>query len=224
MNRSSPAGPFSLVIFDCDGVLVDSEPLGLRVIIDSVREHGLEVTWADAMTHYRGAKMGEIVEDLSRRLGRALPDDFVPQLRARMAEVFRQELKPIPGVAEALDKIKLPICVASSGPREKITLTLSLAGLLPRFETRIFSAYEVKSWKPAPDLFLHAAAACGAAPASCAVVEDSLFGVQAGLAAGMNVFAYHPDGDGTELKSLGATIFRDMNQLPDLLQEKHEST
>jgi HAD superfamily hydrolase (TIGR01509 family) len=221
VHSSSPAGPFSLVIFDCDGVLVDSEPLGLRVIIDSVREHGLEVTWAEAMTHYRGAKMGEIVEDLSRKLGRALPDDFVPQLRARMAEVFRQELKPIPGVREALEKITLPICVASSGPREKITLTLSLAGLLPRFETRIFSAYEVQSWKPAPDLFLHAATACGAVPSTCAVVEDSLFGIQAGLAAGMKVFAYHPHGDETELQSLGATVFRHMNELPALLQGCH---
>jgi HAD superfamily hydrolase (TIGR01509 family) len=172
----------------------------------------------------RGCRMADCVANISGRLGRPLPDDFVSTLRARTAEAFRHELQAIPGVHDALNRISAPVCVASSGPREKITLALSVTGLLPRFEGRTFSSYEVGSWKPAPDLFLHAAATLGVAPGSCAVVEDSALGVRAGIAAGMRVFAYTAESDRTELESLGATAFSQMDELPSLLHMRDEAT
>jgi HAD superfamily hydrolase (TIGR01509 family) len=215
--------PFSLIIFDCDGVLVDSEALGNRVLVDAVRELGLALGFAEALTLFRGCKMADCMAIISARLGRPLPDDFVSTVRARTGEAFRCSLQAVPGVEAALDRIRAPVCVASSGPREKITIALSVTGLMPRFEGRIFSSYEVGSWKPAPDLFLHAAAALGAAPSSCAVVEDSALGVRAGIAAGMRVFAYTADSDHAELESLGATAFRHMNDLPSLLHRRDEA-
>lgn len=217
-------GPFSLVIFDCDGVLVDSEGLGNRILVKSVRELGLGLSLAEALSLFRGCKMADCIATISGRLGRPLPDDFVSTLRARTAEAFRRELEAIPGVHDALNQITTPVCVASSGPREKITLALSVTGLLPRFEGRIFSSYEVGSWKPAPDLFLHAATTLGAAPISCAVVEDSALGVRAGIAAGMRVFAYAVNSDRTELEALGATAFGHMDELPSLLNKRGDST
>ncbi len=216
--------PLALVIFDCDGVLVDSEGLGNRILVESVRELGLSLSLAEAITLFRGCKMADCVATIAGRLGRPLPDDFVSALRARTAEAFRHELQAIRGVHDALNRINAPVCVASSGPREKITLALSVTGLLARFEGRIFSSYEVGSWKPAPDLFLHAAATLGAAPSSCAVVEDSALGVRAGIAAGMRVFAYAADSDRTELESLGATAFGHMDKLPSLLHKRDEAT
>lgn len=216
--------PFALVIFDCDGVLVDSEGLGNRILVEAVRELGLSLSLAEALALFRGCKMADCVATISGRLGRPLPDDFVSTLRARTAEAFRGELQASPGIHDALNRIHAPVCIASSGPREKITLALSVTGLLPRFEGRIFSSYEVGSWKPAPDVFLHAAATLGAVPSCCAVVEDSALGVRAGIAAGMRVFAYTADSDRTELESLGATAFGHMDELPSLLHKPDETT
>jgi HAD superfamily hydrolase (TIGR01509 family) len=161
--------------------------------------------------------MSECVEEIERRLGHPAPADFVPIVRARMAETFRRELRAIEGIHAALDAIDLPVCVASSGPPEKINLSLQLTGLLPVFAGRIFSAYDVGSWKPDPGLFLHAARAMGVEPAACAVIEDSLLGVQAGIAAGMRVYAYAPGGDPQLLAGEGATLFSSMRELPGLL-------
>jgi HAD superfamily hydrolase (TIGR01509 family) len=212
--------PVSLVIFDCDGVLVDSESLGNRVVVESVRELGLVLNLPEAITLFKGCKMADCIAILSERLGRPLPDDFESSIRARTAEAFRRDLQAVPGVHAALSRITIPVCVASSGPREKITLALSVTGLLPRFEGRIFSSYEIGSWKPAPDLFLHAAKTLGVPAESCAVVEDSVLGVRAGLAAGMTVLAYVADSDAMELESLGATPFQHMNELPALIQRQ----
>ncbi len=210
---------FDLVIFDCDGVLVDSETLGNRVIARVATELGAAMTEAEALALFRGCKMAYCVAEIERRLGRAVPASFVSDLRARMADAFRLELRPIDGVAAALDAIDLPVCVASSGPREKILLTLGLTGLLPRFEGRIFSAYDVGSWKPDPGLFLHAAAAIGASPDRCAVIEDSVLGVRAGRAAGMTVFGFEAAHEPGTLQREGANIFRHMSELPTLLRQ-----
>jgi len=135
-----------------------------------------------------------------------------------MAARFRSDLQAIEGVHSALERIDFPTCVASSGPREKILLSLELTGLLSRFTDRIFSAYEVGSWKPDPGLFLHAASALGVKPEACVVIEDSLPGVQAGIAAGMRVYAYTPDGDPQLLAQEGAITFDSMRSLPDYLR------
>ena len=209
----------SLLIFDCDGVLVDSEELGIRVLMDAAREQGpLAMDLAEAMTLFRGRKMAECVAILSERVGKPFPEDFTPKFRARQAEVFRDQLKPIPGIHAALKEITIPTCVASNGPTEKIALSLSVTGLLPFFEGRIFSSYELQTWKPDPGLFLHAAAALSVASKDCAVVEDSVLGVRAGLAAGMRVFAYTAAGDAPEFHLPNVTSFQRMGDLPPLLR------
>ena len=210
---------FDLVIFDCDGVLVDSEPLANRIFADALEEVGLALSFDEVCATFVGLSMSRCVEIVEQRLGRALPGDFVPRLQRRTFDAFRADLQAVPGVAEALDRIASPVCVASSGEREKMNLTLGLTGLLPRFEGRIFSATEVARGKPWPDLFLHAAATLGAVPQRCAVVEDSLPGVRAACAAGMAAFGFAARDDGARLAAAGATVFRSMEELPALLGE-----
>ena len=204
------------MIFDCDGVLVDSETLGNRVIADTVNELGLALTFEDSIRLFRGLKMAEVVLAIEARLGRRLPEAFVPDLRARMADLFHRELRAVEGVEQALDELRMPTCVASNAPMDKIRLTLGLTGLLQRFDGRIFSAYEVGAWKPDPGLYLHAAKAMGADPEACVVVEDSVPGVQAAVAAGMRALGYAPSGGG-ELADNGAEVFSSMALLPKLI-------
>jgi len=192
MARRGMSAP-ALVIFDCDGTLVDSEELGTSVLVEMAGELGLNLPLRETNALFRGWQLDRCVAQLESWLGRKLPDDFVAQVRLRTRSTFQAKLQPIPGALDLVRALRLPMCVASSGPREKIELSLSLAGLLPYFKDRIYSGYEIGSWKPDPGLFLHAARAMGVEPARCAVVEDSLVGVQAGIAAGMRVFAYQPD-------------------------------
>lgn len=178
------------VIFDCDGTLVDTESIENTVLVEYAREFGLSLTFEEAVRRFAGVKMSVCVEMIEAEIGRALPDDFVSVFRRRSRAEFEAGLKPIDGVTDVLNELQLPYCVASNGPLEKLELTLGLTGLKRFFADRVFSAYEIDSWKPAPDLFLHAAGALGVAPVRCAVVEDSLPGIQAGLAAGMQVIAF----------------------------------
>lgn len=220
MSKSPNAVParFALVIFDCDGVLVDSEILGNRVLVETVAELGLALDLEEAVSLFRGCKMAECVREIERRLGRPVPGNFVSNLRARTADTFRLGLQPVHGVTAVIDALRVPICVASSGPSEKIRLSLQVTGLLPRFEGRVFSSYDVGVWKPDPGLFLHAARTMGIAPGECAVVEDSVLGVIAGVAAGMSVFGFAADGrDADALSNAGATVFRSMQDLTQLL-------
>lgn len=153
----------------------------------------------EALELFRGVRMATCIAKLEQRLGRSLPDSFVPQLRRGMADAFRQQLRPIKGALELVRRCQGLKCVASSGPLDKIRLSLELTGLLPSFEGRIFSSYEIQSWKPEPDLFLHAARCLRVEPLDCCVVEDSILGVQAALAAGMRVVAYQPGGRHPEI-------------------------
>jgi len=205
------------VIFDCDGTLVDSETLGNEVLVECVGEHGLLLTVEEALTHFTGRKMADCVAELEQRLGKALPADFVPDLRARMARTFRERLRPIDGALSVLQRLRVPYCVASSGPREKIELSLGLTGMLGYFHGRVFSSYEHGSWKPDPGLFLHAAAVLGIAPSRCAVVEDSPPGLQAGLAAGMIVFAFRQRGAIPGDTADGVRILEDLADLPRIV-------
>jgi HAD superfamily hydrolase (TIGR01509 family) len=207
------------VIFDCDGTLVDSEGLWHEVLVAAVAEQGLILSVAESMEAFRGGKMADCVADLEARLGRPLPADFVPALRADIAEVFRARLRPFDGAIELVQSLwssSWSICVASSGPPEKIETSLSLTGLRPFFEGRVFSSYDVGVWKPDPGLFLHAARVMGVAAEDCAVVEDSLFGIQAGLAAGMTVFAFQPQEVDPRLPG-EVTILKNLLELRSLL-------
>jgi HAD superfamily hydrolase (TIGR01509 family) len=206
-----------LVIFDCDGVLVDSERLGHRAISEALRELGHRLSAGESERRFRGRRMSEILSEIRSDLGGRLPETFERDLRARMATLFCEQLRPTPGIQEVLDGLAVPYCTASNAPLEKIHMTLGVTGLLPRFTGRIFSAYEIGAWKPDPGIYLHAARTMGMHPATCAVVEDSAAGVQAAAAAGMRVLGFAASGHAAELAAHGATVFTDMAQLPTLL-------
>jgi HAD superfamily hydrolase (TIGR01509 family) len=204
------------VIFDCDGVLVDSEPIANRVLAEALTGIGVPMTAEQSTTAFMGRSWSVVVEVVEERLGRAVPAELRPRYLDRVFAAFERELQPVPGIAAALDRIALPWCVASSSSHEKMRFTLGHTGLLERFEGRLFSATEVTQGKPAPDLFLYAAARMGWAPEECAVVEDSPAGVQAALAAGMTALGYAGRTDPALLA--GARIFTRMAELPALLQ------
>jgi HAD superfamily hydrolase (TIGR01509 family) len=209
---------FDLVIFDCDGVLIDSERIAVRIDALVLGRLGWELTDAEIVERFVGRSEAYMVSEIERAIGRSLEagwdDEFVPLYR----EALEAELEPVDGIVEALDAISAPTCVASSSSHERLRFTLGLTGLLDRFDGRIFSATDVANGKPAPDLFLHAAATLGADPARCAVVEDSVYGVEAARAAGMRAFGYA--GGLTPVERLAGprtTVFGDMRELPGLL-------
>jgi HAD superfamily hydrolase (TIGR01509 family) len=182
--------PLSLVIFDCDGVLVDSEPIALRLLLETLDEAGLPLDPEEAHARFLGRSLASTREILAQDYGIALTDDALAEMRRRLYAAFRAELRPIPGIAEALDALPAPYCVASSSQPERIELSLTVAGLWPCFRGRAFSATMVSRGKPAPDLFLFAADCLGYAPTTCLVVEDSPAGISAAKAAGMRVVAF----------------------------------
>jgi HAD superfamily hydrolase (TIGR01509 family) len=213
-------GPFELVIFDCDGVLVDSERIAVRVEAEYLAELGWPLSQAEIVERFMGRTTEYMDEAVEARLGSRLPSDWKDQFRRRYAEAFAAELVPVDGVLDALDQIAVPTCVASSGSHDKLRFTLGHTGLYGRFEGRIFSGYEVANGKPAPDLFLHAAARMGAEPARCAVVEDSRYGVLAARAAGMRAFGYAGGlTPADRLEGEGTVVFEDMRELPRLLAD-----
>ena len=173
------------MIFDCDGVLVDSDRISLRIQAERISALGLEMTYEDCVREFLGLGMEATLEILAERLGQLVPEGWERELDAAVREGFRCELQPVPGVVAALEEIELPTCVASSGSHEKMRFTLGLTGPWDRFAGRIFSAEEVQRGKPAPDLFLHAARCMFTPPERCIVVEDSPFGVAGAKAAGM---------------------------------------
>jgi HAD superfamily hydrolase (TIGR01509 family) len=208
---------FELVIFDNDGVLVDSEPISNRVMAAAISDAGLPTTTEDSMREFMGRRWDDSVAIVEERLGRELPADFTTRYRERRDAALAAELKPVPGVAAAIARIPCKRCVASSGAPEKIRFTLEHTGLLHLFEDRMFSGMEVEHGKPAPDLFLHAAERMGVAPERCAVVEDTIHGIEAAVAAGMAAFGYAWYFDADALEAAGATAFTSMDVLPELL-------
>jgi len=212
------SSPISLVIFDCDGVLVDTERIAVRIDVIVLAELGWPMTEAEVVERFMGRSDEEMTADIEAHLGRRLPASWEEPFRHLYREAFAAELEPVAGVVEALDAIAIPTCVASSGTHEKIRFTLGLTGLYERFAGRIFSVSDVARGKPAPDLFLHAAARIGVPPAQCAVVEDSRYGVEAARAAGMRAFGYAgglaPKG---ALAGPQTIVFEDMRELPGLL-------
>ncbi|MFB9949381.1 HAD family hydrolase [Rhizobium puerariae] len=182
------AGP--LVIFDCDGVLVDSEPVSVRVLVDALRRKGLEMDEEEAYRRFLGRSLGTVTRTMREEFGVEADESFLEDMRHDLYDRFRMELQPIRGIAEALDGLGLRRCVASSSQPERIRLSLTLTGLIDKLEPNIFSAAMVARGKPAPDLFLHAASQMGADPESCIVIEDSPAGIEAARRAGMAVFAF----------------------------------
>lgn len=210
--------PLQLVIFDCDGVLVDTERLAVKIDVQVLAALGWELTEQEVIERFVGRSDDAITAEIEAHLGRRLARDWQDGFTNLYRDAFAAGLKPVDGVVEALDRIALPTCVASSGTHDKIRFTLGLTGLYERFVGRIFSATEVARGKPAPDLFLHAAKRMGADPAACAVVEDSRYGVEAARAAGMRAFGYAGGLTSAErLAGPGTVVFTDMRELPGLL-------
>ncbi|TPW28154.1 HAD-IA family hydrolase [Pararhizobium mangrovi] len=216
--------PFDLVIFDCDGVLVDSEPISIAVLVETIEKAGGRINEADAHRRFLGKSLKTIRDLLEREDGLVIDEAELAAMRTRLHARFERELKPVPGVEAALARLDCRRCVASSSQPERIRLTLAITGLDVFFGDAIFSATMVAEGKPAPDLFLYAAASMNAAPAQCLVIEDSVAGIAAAKAAGMRVFAFtggaHASGEDYR-KSLAAldpdAIFDDMQTLPELI-------
>jgi HAD superfamily hydrolase (TIGR01509 family) len=217
VRSSLVAGVVDLVIFDCDGVLVDSERLAVRVESRLLGDLGWELTETDVLERFVGRSDAYMLGEIEKHLGRSVPE--WPDLYGQaLGAAFEDELTAVDGIEQALDHLDVPSCVASSGTIEKMRLTLGLTGLLPRFEGRLFSVTEVERGKPAPDLFLHAAGRCGTPAARCIVVEDSAAGVEAARAAGMRCLGYAGGlTPGHWLEGPNTIVFEDMTRLPELL-------
>ncbi|MFK2903139.1 HAD family phosphatase [Dyella ginsengisoli] len=215
---SNPAPALDLVIFDCDGVLIDSERITNRVFAQMLGELGLTVSEEYMAEQFFGRSAAESVRRAEQLLGRPLPADFEERYGERSRAVLAREVTLMPGVADMLAAIELPSAVASNGLRVKMEITLRATGLLPRFGGRWFCIDDVAQGKPAPDLYLLAARTFAARPSHCVVVEDSPTGIAAGLAAGMTVIGYAAHTPAQRLLAAGAQfVLDDMAYLPALL-------
>jgi HAD superfamily hydrolase (TIGR01509 family) len=210
-----------LVIFDCDGVLVDSEPISNRVLAEMLADEGLDITPGQARREYQGLLLGDVVAHAQQALGRALPADWAERYEQRRDAAFAAELRAVPHAQEAVRAVRaadIGACVASQGRLRKTRRSLATTGLTGLFaEEALFSAEAVARGKPHPDLFLHAAAAMGARPERSVVVEDTPSGVAAGTAAGMRVLGYAADSDEAALRAAGAEIVWSMADVPGQL-------
>lgn len=210
-----------LVIFDCDGVLVDSERISNRILAATLTDCGLPTTEDEAVAQYKGRLLRDVTARAEQIFGGQLPEGWIDTFESARADAFRAELQAIPGAREAVQAVNdagVLACVATQGKPNKTELTLGLTGLRALFDDdAIFTAYEVKRGKPHPDLFLHAAKRRGVDPALCVVIEDTVLGVQAAEAANMDSFGYSADNDAELLAGAGAIPFTSMYQLPALL-------
>lgn len=218
---SVTTGARYLAIFDCDGVLVDSEPISNRILAAAIGRAGIPMTPEEVTRTFEGMRLRDIQAVVERRLDKELPGTWLSDFEAKRATAFEKELTAILGIAAVLSRAVdsgVPMCVASQARREKMELTLGLTGLREFFPaSALFSSTMVERGKPHPDLFLLAAESMGFEPNRCIVIEDGLPGVRAGRSAGMAVLGYAPDGDGDRLALGGARVFTSMEELPELI-------
>ena len=215
----------SLIIFDCDGVLVDTERMANENLAEIVTSLGHPMTGPECQKRFMGRTLEDVQQQIEDLTGRALPDDWTDDVRRRDLERFQAGVPAIEGITGVLDRLDaddIPYCVGSSGKYEKMRATLGSSGLLPRLEGRLFSAEDCARGKPAPDVFLLAAQKMGHAPETCVVVEDSVPGVRAATAAGMRVYAFveDPACDRDAMTEAGGILFESMADLPGLLLSK----
>lgn len=208
---------YKCIIFDCDGVLVDSEAISAKVFQTMMSELGCDLEMETVLEQITGTSMKENLKFFTDQLGRDLPPDFEKEFRKRSFEAFKTDLKPVPGVYDIIGKLKIPYGVASSGPVNKIKLNLTTTKLIDNFGENIFSSYDIGSWKPEPDIYLYAARKMGFSPGQCAVVEDSAAGVKAAVAGGFDVYAYTTNSQEENFIKLGAKVFYSMKELGNLL-------
>ncbi len=208
---------FKCIIFDSDGVLVDSETLSAKVFQEMAMELGFELDFETAVECFAGTSMKENLLLIEENIQGSLPVDFEKEFRERTYIVFKTDLKAVNGIADLIEKLGIPYCVASSGPVEKIRLNLGLVNLLDHFENKIYSSYDIGSWKPDPGIFLHAAKKMGFEPEECAVIEDSASGIRAAIAGGFKVYALANEKKKKTFEQLGAIAFENMKELEKLL-------
>lgn len=205
------------IIFDCDGVLVDTEKIGNGVLLEMASEHGFEMKIEDAYRNFNGRKLKDCFRYIEETIDKELPETFETEFRQRSFDAFKTQVKPMEGVIEFIDKLTIPYCVASSGPVEKICLNLEVAGLLGKFEDKLFSSYQIGSWKPEPGIFLHAAKEMGFDVKDCIVIEDSVAGVRAGMDGGFKVYGFANGYNDADLEKEGAKLFRSYEELAVIL-------
>ena len=211
---------YNCIIFDCDGVLVDSEAISAKVFQEMIAELGCNLDFDTVLNQITGTSMKENLAFFSEQIKGELPAGFESDFRKRSYEAFKTKLKPIEGIHEVLKMIKVPVGVASSGPCEKIRLNLTTTKLIDFFDGNIFSSYDIGSWKPEPQIYLHAAAKMGFSPTECAVIEDSLPGIQAAKAGGFDVFGFATEKNKASFKEAGAVVISQISDLADLLNLK----
>lgn len=209
---------YKCIIFDCDGVLVDSETIGNLVLIDMANELGANIDLDFAIENFTGTSIKHVINIIGERISSDVPESFTNEYRRKSFEAFEKQMKPVPGIEEVLKHLTIPFCTASNGPLNKMTLNLKVTGLLPYFEGKMFSAYQMKKWKPDPSLFLHAAKTMGFEPKDCLVIEDSLPGVQAAIAGDFNVYGYANQHNQKDFEKLGVKTFCSMRELLELLK------
>lgn len=208
---------YKCIIFDCDGVLVDSEPIGNQVLVDMANSYGADIDLDYAFKHFKGGSIYTCRDKIQALVNQPLSQDFIAEYRRRSYIAFKEQIQPVEGVKEVIESLSIPFCVASSGPNEKIRLNLELTGLLPYFEDNIFSCYTIEKWKPEPDVFIWAAKTMGFKPEDCVVIEDSLTGIQAAKAGGFDVFGFTAHDYNNELEAEATTTFNSMEKLLELI-------
>ena len=201
------------IIFDCDGVLVDTEEISCGVLAEEARKLGADLSNQEALKTFAGTSYSFVFDFIEKRLGKKLPENFEELYRKRTFEEFEKNLQPIPGIHEVVKNLQLPFCVASNAPDYKVEFNLKLVNLFPFFENKIFSAYQINAWKPDPTLFLTAAKTMGFSPAETIVIEDSPAGVQAAVAANMKVLGFAKGKKAEILKSNGAIVISEMKEV-----------
>jgi HAD superfamily hydrolase (TIGR01509 family) len=212
-----------LVIFDCDGVLVDSEIIVNRVFAETLTEAGFAITYEEVSQKFVGLSFASCLEMIELIFGRPVPTEWLALSKEREIAALKQELQATVGIADVLKKLTLPKCVASNSSPRHIDLVLGLTGLLDHFDGKLYSCHHVDRPKPFPDVYLHAASQMGYAPENCVVIEDSVAGVKAGSAAGMRVLGYalsdrHSSHHQALISAGAKLVFEDMRQLLDLLK------
>ncbi|OIV40267.1 HAD family hydrolase [Flavobacterium johnsoniae] len=205
------------IIFDCDGVLVDTEKIGNGILLEMASKYGFKMEIEDAYRDFNGRNLQECFRHIEDAIEAKLPESFEAEYREKSFEAFKTQVKPMEGIVSFIENLKIPYCVASSGPVEKIRLNLEVAGLLDKFENKIFSSYQINSWKPDPGIFLYAANEMGFEVNDCIVVEDSKAGVKAGIQGGFRVFGFANGYNNSDLEEEGAMLFYTYEELSGIL-------
>ena len=212
---------YQCIIFDCDGVLVDSEEISNRVLLEMIQFLDVKIDKTFALENFSGTSLKSIFEYIEQITNKKLPDSFEGEYRKKTFELFKTDLKPIKSISETLDRIMVPTCVASSGPIEKIKLSLKTTGLFEKFKGNMFSSYEIGSWKPNPEIFEYAAEKMGCLPENCLVVEDSIAGIRAAKKGGFDVCGYANKRTRKRFELEGAIVIEEMEELTRVIRNKN---